>query len=105
LENTGGKRTISAPAIEAAVNSPVPTTFENNNKIQQWPKTENQFSLASGGGSGPASEPSLGLECTFHSYTVFRDKHRSEQVPPKPDGFVADINTTFEQQIFNVTER
>ncbi|MFT5631283.1 MAG: hypothetical protein ACI9HB_002462, partial [Gammaproteobacteria bacterium] len=51
--------TISAPAIEAAVNSPVPTTFENNNKIQQWPKTENQFSLASGGGNGPASKPSL----------------------------------------------
>jgi hypothetical protein len=35
------------------------TTFENNNKIRRWPKTENGFSLVGGGGNGPASEPSL----------------------------------------------
>jgi hypothetical protein len=29
-------------------------------------------------------------------------KHRTKSVPPKPDGFVADINATFVQQILYV---
>ena len=31
-------------------------------------------------------------------------KHRTKSVPPNPNRFVADLNTSFVQKIFHVTE-
>ena len=34
-----------------------------------------------------------------------RSKHRNKPVPPETDCFVADINATFEQQVFDLAQR
>ena len=34
-----------------------------------------------------------------------RSEHRSEPVPPEPNGFVADTDAAFEQKIPDLTER
>ena len=35
----------------------------------------------------------------------FFRKHRAKSIPPKPDGFMADINAAFVQQILHIPER
>lgn len=61
----GGRETISSLAMEAAVNSPVATTFENNKKIRRCPKTENRFSLAGGGETGIRTPGTLSRSTVF----------------------------------------
>ncbi len=34
-----------------------------------------------------------------------RGEHRTEPVPPEPHGFVANIDTTLKQKIFNLPQR
>ncbi len=38
------------------------------------------------------------------SFPDLRGKHRTEPVPPEPDRLVADIDATFEQQIFDLSQ-
>ena len=39
------------------------------------------------------------------SFPDLRGEHRTEPVPPEPDRLVADIDATFEQQIFDLPQR
>jgi len=39
------------------------------------------------------------------SFPDLRGEHRTEAVPPVPDRLVADIDATFEQQIFDLPQR
>jgi hypothetical protein len=39
------------------------------------------------------------------SLADFHSEHRKKSIPPKPDGFVTVINTTFMQQILHVSKR
>ncbi len=38
------------------------------------------------------------------SFPDLRGQHRTEPVPPEPDRLVADINATFEQEIFDLPQ-
>ncbi len=38
------------------------------------------------------------------SFPDLRGEHRTEPVPPEPDRLVADIDATFEQQIFDLPQ-
>ena len=38
-------------------------------------------------------------------FADFGSEHRAEAVPPKPDGFMADIDPAFGEQVFNVAQR
>ena len=57
-ENIGPERPLSARRVPRPVLSPSRITLENNGKIRSQPVRENAFARASGGGDGPAVEPS-----------------------------------------------
>jgi hypothetical protein len=43
---------------------------------------------------------------SLHSFSPYlRGKHRAKPIPTKTDGFVADIDTTFMQQILDIPQR
>ena len=38
-------------------------------------------------------------------FADFRGEYRTKPVPPEPNGFMADVDATFVQQVFDVAER
>ena len=65
-ENIALERPLLGLLAAGAVLSPSRITLENNGKIRPQPDQENAFMRASGGGDGPAVEPSLPFNTLIH---------------------------------------